>query len=84
MGYFSSRPGYSTQTEAALLTALNNLPIGGSGTAISPLFQNGANGGAILNRNEDGWFSTSPIQALSITTLSGGTTLGVLVNYVYV
>ena len=61
----------------------NSCPTGGSGTAISCLFANGANGGAILNRNEDGWFSTVGGQGLSITTGAGSTT-GVLVNYVYV
>lgn len=55
----------------------------GSGTAISCLFANGANGGAILNRNEDGWFSTNGGEALTITTGSGSTT-GVMVNYIYV
>lgn len=34
MSFFSPRPGYSTSIEAALLTALNNLAAGGTGTAI--------------------------------------------------
>jgi hypothetical protein len=55
----------------------------GAGTAISCLFANGANGGAILNRNEDGWFNTNAGEALTLTT-GGGSTTGVLVNYVYV
>ncbi len=55
----------------------------GAGTAISCLFANGANGGAILNRNEDGWFNTNSGEALTLTTGSGSTT-GVLVNYIYI
>lgn len=61
----------------------NTYPTGGPGVAISCLFANGANGGAVLNRNEDGWFWTVGGQGLSITTGSGST-LGVLVNYIYV
>ena len=55
----------------------------GAGTAILCLFANGANGGAVLNRNEDGWFCTISGQALTLTTGSGSAT-GVLVNYILV
>lgn len=55
----------------------------GAGTAISCQFQNGANGGAVLNRNEDGWFSTITGQSLTCTTGSGSTT-GVLINYILI
>lgn len=34
MSFFSPRPGYNTSIEASLLTALNNLAVGGIGTAI--------------------------------------------------
>lgn len=34
MSFFSPRPGYNTSIEASLLTALNNLAVGGVGTAI--------------------------------------------------
>ena len=61
-------------------TATFNSKGSGAGTAISCLFANGANGGAVLNRNDDGWFSTNAGEALSITT-GGGAATGVLVNY---
>ena len=50
----------------------------GAGVAISPLFANAANGGAILPRNPDGWFETVAGEALTLTT-GTGSTLGVLV-----
>ena len=34
MSYLASRPEQSTSSEAGLLTVLNNLPVGGPGTAI--------------------------------------------------
>lgn len=52
-----------------------------AGTAISPLFANGINGGAVLNYNYEGWFSTNPGEALTVTTGAGSTT-GILVGYV--
>jgi hypothetical protein len=52
-------------------------------TTISPLFANGANGGAVLPVNEHGWFETAEGEALKITTSSGATT-GVLVTYLEV
>ena len=68
---------------SATNATFNSYPTGGPGTAISCLFANGQNGGAVLSRNEDGWFSTTGGQGLSCTTGSGSTT-GVIVNYVYV
>lgn len=53
----------------------------GAGSAISPLFANGANGGAVLNYNQQGWFKTSPGEGLTVTTGSGSTT-GILVGYI--
>jgi hypothetical protein len=50
-------------------------------TAISPVFQNAANGGAVLNHNPHGWFKTAVGEALNLTTGSGSTS-GVLVNSV--
>lgn len=52
----------------------------GSGTAISPLFANGANGGAVLNYNSEGWFTTNAGEGLSVTTGTGSTT-GILIGY---
>jgi hypothetical protein len=53
----------------------------GAGTAISPVFQNAANGGAVLPHNPLGWFETSTGEGLSLTTGTGSQT-GVLVTYV--
>lgn len=52
-----------------------------SGAAISPLFANGANGGAVLNYNSEGWFTTVPGDGLTVTTGAGSTT-GILIGYV--
>lgn len=52
-------------------------------TAISPVFQNAANGGAVLPPNPYGWFETVAGEALNITTGTGSQT-GVLVTYVLV
>lgn len=53
---------------------------GGSGTAISCLFANGANGGEVLGYNPKGWFDTNTGEGLTATT-GGGSTTGVQVNY---
>lgn len=53
----------------------------GSGSAISCLFANGINGGAVLGYNPDGWFSTVPGQGLTATTGSGSST-GIQIGYV--
>lgn len=53
----------------------------GAGVAISCAFQNAANGGAVLNFNEAGWFETSKGEALTATTGAGSTT-GIQVTYV--
>jgi hypothetical protein len=58
----------------------NTKPVG-SGTAISPLFANGANGGIVLPENQHGWFKTSSGEGLTVTTGAGSTT-GILVNYI--
>lgn|SRR3990167_8088386 len=60
-----------------------NVTFNSSTTAISPLFANAANGGAILPYNYEGWFSTVPGEALTITTGSGSTT-GILVGYLLI
>ena len=52
----------------------------GAGTAISPLFANGANGGEILPYNPKGWFDTNQGEGLTATTSSGSTT-GILIGY---
>lgn len=53
----------------------------GAGTAISPLFANGINGGEVLPFNPSGWFETASGEALTVTTGAGSTT-GILVTYV--
>ncbi len=52
----------------------------GSGTAITCLIANGANGGAVLPYNEQGWFNTNQSEGLTVTTGSGST-VGVQVCY---
>lgn len=65
---------------ATATNATFNTKGGGAGVAISPLFANGANGGAVLPFHERGWFETELGEALTLTTGSGATT-GVLVTY---
>lgn len=55
----------------------------GSGTAITPLYANGANGGEVLPYNPRGWFDTNVSEGLTATTGSGSTT-GILINYILV
>jgi len=62
-------------------TATFNTKGSGAGTAISPLFANAANGGAVIGHNPEGWFETERGEALTLTTGAGSTT-GVLVKYV--
>lgn len=52
----------------------------GSGTAISPVFANGANGGFVLPYSAAGWFDTNNGEGLTVTTGAGATT-GILVGY---
>jgi hypothetical protein len=61
-------------------TATFNTKGSGAGTAISPLFANSANGGAVLPLNDRGWFTTNVGEALTITTGAGSAT-GILVTY---
>lgn len=61
-----------TATDATILSA---------STAISPLFANGANGGAVLPFTMPGWFETTAGEALTLTTGAGSTT-GIMVGYV--
>jgi hypothetical protein len=49
-------------------------------TAISPLFANAANGGAVLPFMPVGWFETAIGEALTLTTGAGSTT-GIAVIY---
>lgn len=55
----------------------------GAGSAISALFANAANGGAVLPFAEAGWFATNVGEGLSLTTGSGSAT-GVQVIYMEV
>ena len=67
----------------AAATATNltfNTKPGGAGTAISPLFACGANGGASVPFSPIGWFDTNTGEGLTVTTGAGSTT-GVLVRY---
>lgn len=53
---------------------------GGAGVAISPVLQNGINGGEVLPFSPVGWFETVAGEALTVTTGAGSTT-GLLVVY---
>lgn len=83
IGYAIKVVSVAFVTGATATNATFNSKGSGSGTAISCLFANGANGGAVLNRNEDGWFITNTGEGLTLTTGAGSTT-GVLVNYILV
>lgn len=66
---------------ATATTATFNSKGSGAGTAISMLFANASNGGAVLNECEAGWFETNANEALTLTTGAGSDT-GVQVVYV--
>ncbi len=57
-----------------------DLTFNSASTAISPLFANAANGGAVGNFNPAGWFETSSGEALTVTTGAGSTT-GITIIY---
>lgn len=59
--------------------AVNTKPAG-AGTAVSPTFQNGQNGGAVLPFSPIGWFETNVGEGLSVTTGAGSTT-GISILY---
>lgn len=56
----------------------------GAGTAIFPLMSYGAQGGAILNYNPQGWFDTARGEGLTVTTAAGGSAVGISVSYGYI
>jgi hypothetical protein len=66
----------------ATTVTFNSKP-GGAGAAISPLFANAANGGAVLPPNPWGWFQSAAGEGLTATTGTGATT-GILVQYIEV
>lgn len=68
----------ATATDATF----NSKPAG-AGVAISALFANGANGGAVLPRNKEGWFETVAGEGLTVTTGAGSAT-GIHITYVEV
>ncbi len=74
--------GLATLTGATATTITFNSKGSGSGTAISMLLANAANGGAVLPLAPGGrwWFQTNIGEALTATTGSGSTT-GVQVVY---
>lgn len=55
----------------------------GAGTAISCVCANGANGGAVLPRNRDGWLETNSGEGLSVTT-GAGSSVGFMGTYALV
>ena len=73
--------GVIAQTGSVSTTLVFNSKGSNAGTAISPVFQNGANGGEVMPFNPVGWFDTNAGEALTVTTGAGSTT-GVLVRYI--
>lgn len=69
-----------TQAGGTATTLTFNSKGSGSGTAISPLFANGANVPNPLPFNQYGWFETNTGEALTVTTGAGSTT-GILVTW---
>ena len=57
-----------------------DLTFNSASAAISPLFANAANGGAVGNFNPVGWFETLSGEALTVTTGAGSTT-GITIVY---
>lgn len=79
----SAVPGKSIVVVAAFLVTggtATDVTFNSASTAITSLIACGANGGAVLGQNWQGWFRTTPGQALTVTTGTGSTT-GVNVNY---
>lgn len=62
-------------------TAVFNTKGAGAGTAISMIFQNGANGGAVLPFSPEGYFETVKGEGLTVTTGVGSTT-GIQIVYI--
>lgn len=60
----------------------NSYPSGGPGVACSPLFANGANGGAVVPRMLEGWIQAAQSgDGITITTGAGSTT-GVIALFI--
>lgn len=68
---------------ATATTVVFNTKPAGAGSAKTPTFANGANGGIVLAGNPWGWFETAAGEGLTATTGAGSTT-GILVLYVEV
>ncbi len=60
-----------------------NITFQSNAVAISPLFANGVNGGAVLPFNPAGWFETVAGEALKASTGAGSAT-GVILSYIEV
>lgn len=73
----------SSQAGGTATTLVFNSKPAGAGVAISPVYANGVNIGAVLPYNPVGWFETVAGEALTATTGAGSTT-SVLVTYILV
>lgn len=51
-------------------------------TAISPIFSNADNGGAVLSFNQHGWFQTNAVNEALNVTVSSSSDCGVIVQYI--
>jgi hypothetical protein len=69
-----------TVAGAVATTLTFNSKGAGAGTAISALFAQGVNGGAVAPLNPAGWFETNSGEALTVTTGAGSAT-GIQITY---
>ncbi len=72
--------GVACVTAATATNVTFNSKGSGSGTAITCLFANAANGGFVLPESAGGWFQTNSGESLTVTTGSGSTS-GFQISY---
>jgi hypothetical protein len=72
--------GVAAVTGATATNLTFNSKGSGSGTAISCLYANAANGGFVLPESDGGWFQTNSGESLTCTTGSGSAT-GIQISF---
>jgi hypothetical protein len=63
-------------------TTAGTVTLKSASTAISPIFSNAANGGAVLPFNQHGWFQTQAMNEALNVTVSSSSDCGVIVQYI--
>lgn len=63
-------------------TTAGTVTLKSASTAISPIFSNAANGGAVLPFNQHGWFQTNAVNEALNVTVSSSSDCGVIVQYI--